>query len=255
MKVRKLLAAALATTMIIGSSMVVLADDPAPASTGTKDIVVDTKGTYTTTTTTVSEFQEPVVKVVVPTSTPVYLNPYRIKTSIEKPTGDTSMKEAVTDSQAQIVAATYIIRNESNLDVKIVPTITTTAKGAVMIDQSKTTDTSSLTTKWVKLNAKVVAGTTGALIAGTGFNYDMGHKYTGKDTDVAPTFTLKAATFSGTGDTYAMASNGAVTAELSFVGTLNTPDKVATTWSEQTDSLTIVIKYDIYPQALTVAGD
>lgn len=251
MKVRKLLAAAIATTMVMGSSMVAFASET--STTGTKDIVVDSKGAYSTTTTTVSEFQEPVVKVVVPTTTPVYLNPYRIKTSIAKAETDTSMKEAVEDSQDQVVAATYIIRNESNLDVKIVPTITTTAKGAVMIDQTKVTDTSTLTTKWVKLNAKVAEGTTGALIAGTGFNYDLGHKYTGKENDVAPTFTLKAATFEGTGADYKMATDGAVKAELSFVGTLNTPDKVATTWSEQTDSLTIVIKYDIYPQALTVA--
>lgn len=249
MKVRKLLAAAIATTMVMGSSMVAFASE----TSTTKDIVVDSKGAYSTTTTTVSEFQEPVVKVVVPTTTPVYLNPYRIKTSIAKAETDTSMKEAVTDSQDQIVAATYIIRNESNLDVKIVPTITTTAKGAVMIDQTKVTDTSTLTTKWVKLNAKVVEGTSGALVAGTGFNYDLGHKYTGKENDVAPTFTLKAATFEGTGESYKMKADGAVKAELNFVGTLNTPDKVATTWSEQTDSLTIVIKYDIYPQALTVA--
>lgn len=249
MKVRKLLAVAVATTMVLGSSIVAFADGD-----GTTAIEVDTKGGYSTTITTTTEFQEPVVKVVVPTSTPVILNPYRIKTSITKPEGDTSLKEAVTDSQDQIVSGVYLIRNESNLDVKIVPTFTTTAKGAVMIDQSKTTDTASLTTKWVKLKAKIANETTGALVAGTGFAYDLGHKYSGKNDDVAPTITVKAATFSGTGENYAMASNGAVSVALSFEGSLNTPDKVATTWSEVTDSLTIVVKYDIYPQAMTVAA-
>lgn len=238
MKVKRLLAAAMAATMILGTSMVALADEPAAT---TADIQDNGKGVYTTSVTTDTTFQAPIVKVIVPTATPVYLNPYGIKTTIAAVEG---VNAAVTDSTAQVVAATYTIQNMSNVPVKIDAAITTTATGAVLLADDATTD--SLTTKWVKLKATIKGAEGVTTTPAAGVTMDLAHKYTGKNDDVRPTLTVPA----GTGiakSAEGVISGTATKAELSFVGTLNSPANVATAWTD-TDKLKIVVKYDIYPQ-------
>lgn len=233
MKVKRILAVAMAATMILGSSMIAFASEATTA-----DIQDNGKGVYTTSVTTNTTFQAPIVKVVVPTATPVYLNPYKIKTTIAAVEG---VNAAVTDSVEQIVAGSYTISNMSNVPVKVDPTFTTTATGAVLLAGDATTD--NLTTKW----AKVTATITDAATASNKIEVDLAHKYTGKNDDVRPTITIPA----GTG--IAKDAQGAITgtaakANLTFAGTLNSPANVATAWTD-TDALKIVVKYDIYPQA------
>jgi hypothetical protein len=235
MKVKRLLAVAMAATMILGTSMVAFASETTPK---TADIQDNGKGVFSTTVTTDTTFQAPIVKVVVPTATPVYLNPYKIKTTIAAVEG---VNAAVTDKTDQIVSAVYTIDNVSNVPVKIDATITTTPTGAVLLDGEK--DTTGLTTKWVKLTASITDATT----ASNKIEIDLGHKYTGKDEDVKPVITIPAGTsISKNADTGAITGTGHK-ANLTFTGTLNPPANVATSWTD-TDKLKIVVKYDIRPQ-------
>ncbi len=233
MKVKRILAVAMAATMILGSSMIAFAQESVTA-----DIQDNGKGVYTTSVTTNTTFQAPIVKVVVPTTTPVYLNPYGIKTSID---AIANVCEAVTDSTDPIVAGAYTISNMSNVPVKVDPTFTTTATGAVLLAKDATTD--NLTTKW----AKVTATITDAATSSNKIEVDLAHKYTGKNDDVRPTIIIPAGT-NITKDAQGAISGTAAKATLTFTGTLNVPSKVATAWTE-TDALKIVVKYDIYPQA------
>lgn len=232
MKVKRLLAVAMAATMILGSSTVAFASSTAPTTANIQD---NGKGVFSTSVTTSTTFQAPIVKVVVPTSTPVYLNPYGIQTTIPAVEG---VNAAVTNSTATVVAGVYKISNVSNVPVKIAPTITTTATGAVLVENTVTT--TDLKTKWVKLSATF----TDAATESNKITFDLGHKFTSQETP--PTITLPA----GTGVT--QADNGTITgtgheATLSFVGSLNTPENVSAAWGKS-DGLKIVIKYDIYPQ-------
>jgi hypothetical protein len=238
MKVKRILAAAMATTMILGTSMVAFATEPAV----TADIVDNGKGVYSTSVTTDTTFQAPIVKVIVPTATPVYLNPYGIATTIAAVEG---VNAAVTNSKAQIVAATYKIQNMSNVPVKIDAAITTTATGAVLLASDATTE--NLTTKWVKVSASIKGATGVTTTPAAGVTMDLAHKYTGKNDDVRPTLIVPAGTsIAKNADTGAITGTATI-AELSFTGSLNSPANVATAWTD-TDKLKIVVKYDIYPQ-------
>jgi hypothetical protein len=231
MKIRRFLALALAASMMIGGSLIALAEGE-PATTS--DIVDNGKGVFTTSVTTDTTFQAPIVKLVVPASTPVYLNPYGIKTTIAEVAG---VNAAVTDSTAQIVSAIYKLNNYSNVPVKLVPTFTTTATGAVLLDGSKATE--GLTTKWVKVSAELKTGSTTV-------TNDLGHKYTNKEGDLLPTLTIAAG--SGITKSDAGVISGTPTeASIEFKGSVNSPANVATSWTE-TDKLKIVVKYDLYPQ-------
>jgi hypothetical protein len=232
MKVKRLLATAVATTMILGSSMVAFAQ----TTTTSADIVDNGKGVYTTSVTTNTSFQAPIVKVVVPTATPVYLNPYGIATTIDAVTG---VNAVVTNSRDQIVSAEYLIHNYSNVPVKIDAAFTTTVTGCVLLAGDATT--TDLKTKWVQ--AKVTI--TDAATASNKIEMDLAHKYSGKDTDVRPTLTLPAGT--DIVKTEGVISGTPADAKLKYSGSVNSPANVTTAWTD-TDALKIVIKYDIYPQ-------
>jgi len=232
MKVKRILAVAMVATMILGSSMIAFAQESVTA-----DIQDNGKGVYTTSVTTNTTFQAPIVKVVVPTATPVYLNPYKIKTTIAAVEG---VNEAVTDSVEQIVAGSYTISNMSNVPVKVDPTFTATATGAVLLAGDAATE--KLTTKW----AKVTATITDAATASNKIDVDLAHKYTGKNDDVRPTITIPAGTDIAKSEAGVISGTPAK-ANLTFTGTLNSPANVATAWTD-TDTLKIVVKYDIYPQ-------
>ncbi len=248
MKVKRILAVAMATTMIMGSSMVAFASSGSSSSTtpaGTATIENNGKGVYTTSTEINTTFKAPIVKMVVPASPKVILNPYGIDTPIaEVPGVSTEIATGTEAAKAQIVSPVYTIKSESNVPVKVDATFTTTATGAVMV--AKDTETKDLTTKWVKLNV-AIAGTgltftDNKQAPAAAYSVDLAHKYTQKTDDYRPTAKFPAATFESDGTTVSAAAE----ATLTFSGTLANPAKVATSWTD-TDKLKIVVKYDIYP--------
>jgi len=237
--IKRLFAVVVAATMVMGTSIVALADDPAP----TQDIT-ENKGVYTVTTTSTSTFKAPAVKVTVPTQPTVYLNPYGIKTKVD---AVAHVNEALAETTNQITSPNYLIENYSNVPVKITASITTTATGASLLAKTaevKDKSGNDLTTKWVKVQATITekAKPTNKI------EIDLGTKYDGKTDDTTvPSISITAADGSEkkADGTYTWTASPVV-ATMAFSGSLNDPSKVATSWTD-TDSLKLVIKYDIKP--------
>jgi len=237
--IKRFFAVAVATTMVMGSSMIALADDPKV----TEDIV-DNKGVYSVTTTSNSTFQAPAVKVTVPVQPTVYVNPYGIKTAVE---AVAHVNEALAETTDQVTSPNYLIENYSNVPVKISATFTTTATGATLLAkgaETKDKNNNDLTTKWIKVQATITEKEKST----NKIEVDLGTKYDGKSADTTlPTISITAAEGSkkNTDGSYTWTASP-VLATMAFSGELNDPSKVATSWTD-TDSLKLVIKYDIKP--------
>ncbi len=237
MKLKRLLAVAVTTTMVLGSSMVAFADGVGTTeinNSGTSD-----KGVYTAQTTTTTNFEAPIIKVVVPNQTPVILNPYGINTEIA---AIANVSAGVEDQTGEVVSDTYKITSSSNVALKVTAAITATASGATLIEDGvQTADATKAkyeTAKWVWLKVTLASGDDTK-------TWDLAHKFTGKDTDVQPTVNIAAASFQEDGKTV----NTPTEATITFTGDLNDINNVTTAWASS-DSVKIVTKYTFLPVKL-----
>jgi len=238
MKIKKILGIALATTMVFGASLTAFAEDD-----NTVPVTTDNKGVYSTQTTGSGTVETPIIKVVVPKTTDVVLNPYGITINKDEVKQDVGLKSAeaqviaskVENIKTQIVAPEYYIYNLSNVPMKVTPTFTVKATGVTLMDAAPAeNDTKNATTKWATITATF--GETGVI---------LGHTYAGKtEDDKQPAFSMAAGTFNEDKECTA-----ATNVKLTFTGSLNGPDKVATSWTDD-EKLDITIKYVFAPQVI-----
>lgn len=254
MKVKKVFGLALATAMVLGSSLTAFASSTTPAPSATYDAVTtDNKGVYSTQTTGSASVETPVIKVIVPKTPNVTLNPYGIaiasdvvKETIEGTEYTIASALVGDDTKAlQIVAPEYHVLNMSNVPIKITPTFTIKATGITLLDaEPASTDTKNATTKWATITATYEYGTDASGKAAV----ILGKTYKGTETDPIPAFTIAAATVTGKGTTEAPYVYANVKdAKLTFEGKLNSPAKVATSWTDA-EKLELTIKYVFAPQ-------
>ncbi len=251
MKIKKLLASVLVATMVFGCTITAFAADDAPTASALTNADANTKGGYSTQVTGDATVETPVIKIVVPTTTSVVLNPYKIPittTAVNTKLGlaaddvDKVIASALSNAKDEITAPTYTIYNLSNVKIKVVPTITVKATGVTMVETVPGSTDKNYTAKWANITAKFDGLDTNDADVVLGKTYK----------DTIPSFIIDAASSTkAVGDdgkiTYTYA--GEKTATLTFTGDLCDPANVATAWNE-TDKLALTIKYDFAPQVM-----
>lgn len=140
MKMKKLVSAALAGAMALSLSTTALA---ASVSDVSEPVEVEVSGTT----------EVPTIKISVPASGSVILNPYRLDVEI----GEKDDGSALTSS-SQVISATQYIVNESDLAVNVTTSVTGTADGAKF---SAATVGADATEKLVYLTFNIAATTDG----------------------------------------------------------------------------------------------
>lgn len=115
MKFKKVVSAALAGAMALSMSATALAADP--NVTGTDPVDVEVTGTT----------QVPDIKVTIPTTASVVVNPYKLAVTVES--------NEFTD---QIVSAPQFIKSESNTALDVTATVTGTAEGSAVFATAPT---------------------------------------------------------------------------------------------------------------------